>query len=107
MWPPVPPQPEPLLPSAQAQVDTATLIPELFPGCDWDCRLVADPPICRGDVHHDPTPVIVDSLCESPFVSNMEGVRYSTRHYGQDKAAGADRADEKLDGSADWTVRAR
>lgn len=66
------------------EVDTEALVPELFPGYDWDCKLVADAPLCRGELHHDPTPVAVEDLCESPFTWNIEGTRTSTRHYGED-----------------------
>ena len=66
------------------EVDTGSLVPELFPGYAWDCTLVADAPLCRGQLHHDPTPVVVEDLCESPFRWNIEGTRTSTRHYGED-----------------------
>ena len=66
------------------EVDTGALVPELTPGWDWDCRLVAGAPLCRTERQHDPTPGVVEDLCESPFRWNIEGKRTSTRHYGED-----------------------
>jgi hypothetical protein len=66
------------------EVDTGALVPELFPGYDWDCKLVAGAPLCRGKMHHDPSPGVVDDFCQSPVVWTVEGVRTSTRHYGED-----------------------
>ena len=94
------------------EVDTGALVPELAPGWDWDCTLVAGAPLCRTERHHDPTPVVVEDLCESPFRWNIEGTRTSTRHYGEDYLlywrTGSVREVEtssRMDGSASFEAR--
>lgn len=74
-------------PTAQpAEVDESALVPALFPGYDWSCRSVANAPVCKGTLNYDvgwELSEITDS-CAVPIYTTIDGVRHSTRYYGED-----------------------